>query len=128
MTDEVIPSDIQQFILLHIDSIAQLEGLLMLRADPQKKWTAHAVAQALYIQELQASTLLMRLLQQGFLKAEESDAGLHYQYHSNTELHDMVEHLAGLYRQYLVPITNLIHSKSRTRIQEFANAFRIRKD
>ena len=40
----------------------------------------------------------------------------------------MVERVAVLYRQCLIPITNLIHSKAKSRMQEFADAFKIRKD
>ena len=40
----------------------------------------------------------------------------------------MVGQVADLYSRYLVPVTNLIHTKKTSRIQEFADAFRIRKD
>ena len=40
----------------------------------------------------------------------------------------MLERLAEIYAKHLVPVTNLIHSKPKPRIQEFADAFRLRKD
>jgi hypothetical protein len=39
MTDEVIPADIKNFIARHIDSVIQLEALLLLRACPDETWT-----------------------------------------------------------------------------------------
>jgi hypothetical protein len=36
--------------------------------------------------------------------------------------------LADVYARYLVPVTNLIHAKPKSRVQEFADAFKLRKD
>ena len=125
MVEGVIPEDVKQFILHYIDSIAQLEGLLMCRADPHKEWNATILARGLFIDESQTSLLLARMSEQGFIVA--SANGYRYQPQS-PELTAMMERLAELYKSYLVPITNLIHAKTKTRIQEFADAFRIRKD
>lgn len=129
MTDDIITEDVKQFILHHIDSIAQMEGLLLFCADPQKEWNAGTIARALFIGEPEAAVLLARLADQGFIAAAKSGLPSHYHYQpKSSEWKDMVEHVAVLYRQYLIPITNLIHSKSKSRIQEFADAFKIRKD
>lgn len=126
MTDEILPKEIKWFLLRHIDSIAQLEGLLLLHKDPDKEWTAKALAHGLFIDESQASAIILRLFEQGFITETENEF---YCYQPKSpELADMVNQLADLYRRYLVPITNLIHTKSQSRVQEFANAFRIRKD
>ncbi len=129
MTEDIIPEDVKQFILRHIDSIAQMEGLLLFCADPQKEWNAAATARGLFISESEAAALLVHLADQGFIGAAKSGLPSHYQYQPKSpEWKEMVEHVAVLYRQYLIPITNLIHSKSKSRIQEFADAFKIRKD
>jgi predicted transcriptional regulator len=129
MADDIIPYDVRQFILRYIDSIAQLEGLLLFHNNPDKKWSAEAIAQGLYINGSQAITLLTRLLEQGFIIMIEDGRSQSYQYQSKSpELANMTDCIAELYRQYLVPVTNLIHAKAKSRIQEFADAFRIRKD
>jgi hypothetical protein len=128
MADDVIPDEIKQFILNNIDSIAQLEALLLLRKDPQLDWTIDAVAKGLYISEQETSILLRRLCAGGFLitTAEKPAA---YRYHTNSnELGQMVDRLAELYSKYLIPVTNLIHSKPQTRVREFADAFKLRKE
>lgn len=125
MVEGLIPEDVKQFIIQHIDSIAHLEGLLMCRTNPQKAWSAAILARGLFIDESQTVLLLTRLSEQGFMVR--SATGYHYQPKS-PELASMVERLAELYKSYLLPITNLIHAKSKTRIQEFADAFRLRKD
>jgi hypothetical protein len=126
---KVIPKDVSRFIIQHIDSIAQIEGLLMFCAHPQKVWSAETLARELFIGESQAAALLAQLAEQGFIASEQSAVPSHYQYQPKSpEWKDMVERIAILYRQSLIPITNLIHSKSKLRIQEFADAFKLRKD
>ncbi|MGH8524492.1 MAG: MarR family transcriptional regulator [Gammaproteobacteria bacterium] len=128
MVDDRIPDDVKQFILEHIDSIAQLEALLLLRGSPEVDWTANAVAERLYIGEQNASVILQRLCAGGFLIAN-LEKSLLYRYHvGSPNLGQTVDRVAGLYSRYLIPVTNLIHGKSRTRVQEFADAFKLKPD
>jgi hypothetical protein len=128
MADDVIPDEIKQFILNNIDSIAQLEALLLLRGNPQLDWTINTVAKRLYISEQETSILLQRLCADSFLITTAEKPAV-YRYHTNpNELGQMVDRLAELYSKYLIPVTNLIHSKPRTRVREFADAFKLRKE
>jgi 23S rRNA C2498 (ribose-2'-O)-methylase RlmM len=125
---DLIPEDIRQFILQNIDSIAQWEGLLLLRANADTEWTAETISARLYIDPVEAAALLSHLAAQGFLtKSSSKPPGFRFS-PKNPELEAMISQMAALYRQYLIPITNLIHGKSKSRIQQFADAFRIRKD
>lgn len=128
MDADPIPDDVRRFILKSIDSIAQLEALLLLRGKPRDAWSTEAVAQRLYISEEETSGLLHRLYREGFLRAH-GDKPTLYQYHPySDELGHLVDRLAEIYSKQLVPVTKLIHAKPRTRIQEFADAFKLRKD
>jgi hypothetical protein len=49
MTREFIPADITEFIIEKIDSVAQLEALLLLRNSPEEKWSVHVLSKRLYI-------------------------------------------------------------------------------
>ncbi len=118
----MIPEDVQQFILQNIDSVAQLEGLLLFRANPQTGWNAGTVAQRLYISDGEAADLLVQLAARELLR---EDASM-YQYHP--ELETIVAKVADTYARSLVPVTHLIHSRPKSRVQEFANAFKIRKE
>ena len=63
----------------------------------------------------------------GFVSADAKDPSL-YRYRPNSkELKVMLDRLAEIYARHLVPVTNLIHSKPKSRIQEFADAFQLRK-
>ena len=128
MNRESIPNDVRQFILERIESVAYLEALLLLRSKRERPWSSEAVANRLYIDQKQTAELLTRLHADGFVTAEgENDAVYRYQ-PDTAQLEQMVDSLAEFYGKHLVPISNLIHSKPKTRVQEFADAFRIRKD
>lgn len=123
-----VPKEIQQFILNNIDSVADLEALILMRTKTDMKWGVTEIARELYIEDIIAQKLLSRLLAKGFIKIDSSE-GLFYKYQPKSEeLESMIEKVVGIYSQYLVPITNLIHSKTESRIQEFADAFRIKKE
>ena len=127
MNCELIPHDIRQFILESIESVAYLEALLLLRSDRKGPWSCEAVAHRLYIDQKQTAELLTRLHANGFLSVAGEDPVYRYQ-PATAQLQQMVDSLAELYGKHLVPITNLIHSKPKNRVQEFADAFRLRKD
>jgi hypothetical protein len=44
MTGEFIPEGIAQFIVEKIDSVAELEALVLLRNNPKDEWSARALA------------------------------------------------------------------------------------
>jgi hypothetical protein len=128
MAEESIPGDVRRFIASHIDSVGELEALLLLRAASQdatpREWDAAEVAARLYTREADTVEMLDRLCRAGLLARRDRV----YRYECRTEeLRLMVDALAGLYARQLIPITNLIHAKSR-RIRQFADAFRFRKD
>lgn len=124
MADDLIPDDLRDFILKYFDSIAQLEALLLLRENPSEKWTAEAIAKRLYIDARQATSILSRLREDGLLVCR--DDVYHFEC-GDAGSKSMIDILAGIYARHIVPVTNIIHSKPH-RIQEFADAFRIKKD
>jgi hypothetical protein len=124
MTAGDIPPDIRMFILRHFESIAELEALLLLRANPQENWDVPKVTARLYTGEREVATVLARLCEGGLLACEN---GVYRFACKDEKLLAQAEQVAALYATQLIPVTNLIHSKLR-RIQEFAGAFRLRKD
>jgi hypothetical protein len=122
MTDEIVASDLKEFILAHIDSIAQLEALLLLREDPTQAWDAAKAARRLYISESEGHEALARLCAEGLLS--QSEAGFHYAGLAAEKV-AMVDRLAKAYASHLIPVTNIIHQKP-SRIREFADAFKFK--
>ena len=127
MGEVLIPDDVRTFLLQHIDSVAQLEALLLLRADPTCTWNAEAIAKRLYVSVQEAAVVLQQLAADSFLTTS-PDLPDSYRYHpASSELAQTVDQVAALYAKYLIPVTHVIHSKPRTRVQEFADAFKLRK-
>lgn len=123
-----IPSDVKQFILDHIDSIAQLEALLLLRGSPDTWWDPETAAERLYITVESCLPVLEGLTTAGLLlrNEREDDKEKGYRYRPDTgDLREMVDRLAYYYEKHLVPVSNLVHSKPKTRIQEFSQAFKL---
>jgi hypothetical protein len=124
MADEIVPSDIREFILAHIDSIAQLEALLLLRATPHELWNVAKTARRLYVNERECHEALTRLCAEGLLSGTEDS----YRYAGvAAEQATMIDRLADAYAHHLIPVTNIIHQKPR-RIRQFADAFKFKKE
>jgi hypothetical protein len=124
MPDEPLPAELQEFLSKHIDSIAQLEALLLLRGEPDTVWHVQSTAKRLYIGEREAAETLTHLAALN-LVAREGDG---YKFGPQSEeLLRMTGLLAEHYKHHLIPITNLIHAKLR-RIRQFAEAFKLKKE
>ena len=124
MADDVIPSEIREFIDEYIDSVAQLEALLLLRRDPEVTWDAARTAGRLYITTEESADLLKKLAADGLLIGSAGS----YRFGCRTpEMKDKAAHLAELYARHLIPVTRLIHSKP-DRIRQFADAFKLRRE
>ena len=127
MTRPAIPDDLKRFVLTCIPSVPYLEAMLLLRRESDRAWTAHELAQRLYLPEARTAALLAALEGAGIALLAQPD-GRHYRYGPSTELAAMVERLANYYSTNLTGVTNLIHSAVGRRAYDFANAFRWRKD
>ena len=128
MSGSLIPDDIAQFIAAKIDSVAHLEALLLLRNNPEKQWSVRDLAARLYIDEEQTARLLTDICKQSLIIVVPSEPPLYQYQPSSIQLRRMVDKVAEIYSKHLVPVTNLIHSRPRTRVQEFADAFKFRKN
>jgi len=124
MGDDVISDELRDFILSFVDSITQLEGLLLLRANPDQRWDVAQMAKRLYTNERDVEAALAGLCASGLLSCE---AGVYRYDPCRPGDRALVDRLAAAYTHHLIPVTNLIHSKER-HIRDFATAFRFRKD
>lgn len=124
MDDELLPDGVRDFILRHVDSVGHLEALLLLWRAQDRKWDVLSVAQQLYIREPAAAEILERLHSLNLILAERG----HYYFSSEAaDLCSEIANLADAYARNLIEVTRLIHSRPATRIQEFADAFKLRK-
>ena len=124
MAGDSIPDDVREFVLKYVDSIVELEALLLLRRENMVSWNTATLAERLYISQDVASGVLGRLHGDGFLAADRGN----YRYDCATpQLAALTDRTAHVYARQLIPMTHLIHSRT-SRIREFANAFKLRKE
>jgi hypothetical protein len=130
MDKPAIPEDLRRFVLTSIPSVPFLEALLLLHADPDCRWDRDALAGRLYVRERTAGVLLADLCAAGLAQpCGEAGATEPVCYRPvRPELVSRVDRLADLYATHLVEVTLLIHSSIERQAQQFADAFKWRKD
>jgi hypothetical protein len=126
MSKITVPEEVRRFIHTSIPSVPYLEALLLLRAEQGRSWDSHRVAGRLYIGEGQALELLQAMEQAGVV-LRQADGGFAYA-PVQPELRALIVSLADTYAQDLVAVSDLIHSRVDKRAQQFANAFRWKKE
>lgn len=128
MAQASIPNDVVRFIMLGIPSVPYLEAILLLRSETDHPWDAKQVAQRLYLAEGVAQSLLDELCSKGVVASVDRQKRL-YRYHPNSaELTQTINLLAKVYAENLIEVTNIIHSKTNKKAQQFADAFLWKKD
>lgn len=124
MTGDLIPNAVRELIAERLDSVPELEAVLLFRENPGRTWTAEEAGTRLYVSTTVAAHVLDTLAGRGFFTA----TGEAYRYQpESADLAMAVDQLADAYRRHLVAITELIHAKPSRQVRDFANAFRLRK-
>jgi hypothetical protein len=124
MPNEHIPDAVRRLIVDRIDSVPELEAVLLLREHPSREWTADEAGRRLYVSTAVASHVLDVLSDRGF--CVRNGDGFRYQPESPA-LGAGVDQLAEAYARHLVAVTNVIHSKPNRNLRDFVDAFRLRK-
>jgi hypothetical protein len=138
MPDRTISESLRLFIATHINSIEELEVLILLRATEEREWSAAQISRELGASVPWIEERLADLASRGFLVVQEADSGLLYRYAPSTqESRARVEELAVTYKQRRLSVINLVYSKPDSPRSEsvkpasdvvsFSNAFRITK-
>ena len=129
MADENdIPGDVRTLIGRHIDSVVQLELLLLLHRGRDRTWTADDVARELRIEPAWTAAQLDQLVERRLLRAVEKKPPSYRYDPATPELGQTIESLARAYADRRVTLIALIYSKPTVSLRTFADAFRFRKD
>jgi hypothetical protein len=127
MPDE-FTHELRQFVEHNIESVPQLEALLLLRKEPDRAWSASDIAKALYIQEEAAAALLVDFVRREFASYSTSDAAKII-YRARDQTTDrLIDELQAAYQGRRVAVISLIYSKPLNKVQTFADAFRFGKE
>mgnify|MGYP000313949151 CR=1 FL=1 len=126
---DAIPPHVRRFLLLNVASVPHLEAMLLMYEDPQRQWDIPQVAQRLYMNQDPAACVLADLQGSGIIApAQSGDAPKYIYQPASDELRDTIRDVAHCYAKNLRLVTNLIHSRTATQAQQFADAFKLHKD
>jgi hypothetical protein len=119
---------VDRFIVDEIDSVPQLEALLLFWNNRPRVWTCESMARALYVSPEVTHDILKHLAQRRLI-AEVEGARDEFALNADSdETRHMLASLDAIYRRELVRISNMIHSKASRGVRDFANAFRLKKE
>jgi hypothetical protein len=132
---------VRQFLWGSIDSVMQLEALLLLHAHPQREWTAEEIAGELRSDPTGARQQLAPLITRGLLRLNspaDPAAKLQYAVDHRSDLHVRIGQVADAYTARRVTVITLIYSRPPAAspptapaetdpVREFAEAFRLRR-
>lgn len=123
-----IPAHVLQFIAERIDTVPQLEALLLLWESSQRAWAEEELAARIYVPHQVAAQTLQALLRRNLVTAESAPKP-RYRYHPQWDpTGQVMPDVAAAYRRHLVQLATFIHSRASTAVREFARAFDLKKD
>jgi hypothetical protein len=109
MAEQYVPDDVREFILKHIASVAQIEALLLIWSNPEKRWGLPQIAARIYASDREAARALDGLCADGLLACRDGIFGLN----ATPQDIEMISRLREAYARHLIPVTDVIHRKSR---------------
>ena len=114
----------KDFIARHIHSVEQLEVLLLVRAAPDRDWTANDISRALVTARDTALVRLEDLEQRGLTQR----SGEGWRYAAAGQVARAVDDVAAAYASRRFTVVELIFSKPSDQASVFADAFRVRRE
>lgn len=123
-----LPDSVRAFVREHINSVAQLEVLLLLHRTSPRDWTAVAVGRELRIDPISAARRLAEFQERGLVRARASEDALRFWYEGTAPDNDRaISQLATAYKDRRTSVLNLIFSTPADAVRIFADAFRLRR-
>lgn len=128
MPREPIPDELRRFILTSVPSVPFVEAMLLFMAKQGTPIPLDEIARGLYMPRASALQVVEALREAQVVVADPNEPEASRFAPSSPELDAMLRSLASFYSRDLIGVTDLIHSRTARRAQQFADAFRIRKD
>lgn len=129
MPEETPPKEqVDRFIMDEIDSVPELEALLLIWNHRPKGWSREEMEQTLYVSKDVAQYVLDRLARRGLIVEVEGSKGRYAIISASNQREGLIAALDQMYRKELVRVSKMIHSKAPRSLLDFARAFRLKKD
>lgn len=128
MSSDALPAPVKQLLARHIQSVEQLEVLLLLHSQPARAWTAPEVYDVIRSSEASIAARLQAFTAAGFL-IEEKGPPQTFRYAPNDrDLRSALDMTASAYQTWRVRVIEAIFAPETNPVQSFADAFRLRKE
>lgn len=124
LSEPDLPDDVRRLLQRHVQTVAELEILLLLHA-ASRWWRPDEAARELRFAEESVRHLLAGLVAKGFLEA--SEGGYRFAPVDAARI-DGTARLAAVYLERRVAVTTAIHTQPPAAIRAFADAFRIKRE
>lgn len=121
-----IPEALQQFITRYVASVERVEILCIFAANPAKTYTVPEVQRIIQSSERSIADCLDNFRLNGLLA--EQTGGSYRLVPKTNELAQLISDLATAYRERRVAVIEVIYGRRADAIQDFADAFKLRKD
>lgn len=125
MAEHHFPDELKRFIAAHVDTVEQLEVLLLLQTRPAEVWSPQRVSAELRTSSMSAAMRLERLCATGL--CEEVEGGVRLR-PADAAVERAIGLVATAYRERRVSLIALIYARPPAGVQAFADAFRLKKD
>lgn len=119
-----LPSDVESFISYCIDSVEQVEILLLLSAERERHWTIDDLSKHLRSSRRSVGLRLSSLVAHGLV----ARSGMSFYYAAADHDDALVKRLAEVYTQRRNSVIRRIFMDRQDPMRTFADAFRIRED
>lgn len=128
MSEKVFSEELEKFIAAEVNSLEQLEILLLLSGNPHKWWNAKSVYEVVKSSVQSVQDRLEEMVVRGILR-KETENEARFQFGPKDEaVWRITTELRDAYKERSVKVVQAIYSKPPDAVQEFARAFRLRKD
>lgn len=123
-----LAAELVSFLNQHIQSVGQLEVLLLIHSEPSHLWTAESVAQALRSNASSARTWLDSFASAGLVE-KGSETVVTYRYvFKDAHLNVLVSQLIQEYKIRPLKVIDAITNRPTNQMLSFMDAFRIKKE
>jgi hypothetical protein len=125
---EQLPLTVRQLLSRHIQSVEQLEVLLLMHREPHRAWSAAEVYSVIRSSEASIAARLAAFAKEGLL-AEEGGSPPTYRYAPrSTDVRSAVDDTAAAYKTWRIRVVEAIFAPPSDPVRSFADAFKLRKD
>jgi hypothetical protein len=120
--------EVYRFILNQIDSVPQMEALLLLWENRTKQWSENEIAARLYVGVDVVRNIMQELLRRRMVAASTDSPKLFWYETKPGDGDRLIEAVAATYRRDLVRVSTFIHTKASSAVRDFAQAFKFKKE